>query len=90
MALAFAPATSFGWGNTGREAVVEVALQFDPTLRARIDAVMSGHQRDCILMQGSEFKKVVDCEIWWPQALRLVIDNASVHGNVLVNLRGGD
>lgn len=33
-------ATALSWGNKGHEAVVAVALQFDPTLRARINKVM--------------------------------------------------
>ncbi len=35
------PLQAFGWGSAGHRAVVSVALQFDPSLRARIDAVMA-------------------------------------------------
>ena len=53
-----------------------------------VDAwLQSGHQRDCILLQGSELRKVIEGFVAWPDALRQAIDQASVRGQVLVNLQ---
>lgn len=48
--------------------------------------LQSGHQRDCILLQGSEFVKVVNGYVPWVDALRQMIDQASVRGQILVSL----
>lgn len=49
--------------------------------------LQTGHQRNCILMHGSEFFKVVNGYIEWPEALRQMIDQALVSGEILVNLK---
>lgn len=49
----------------------------------------SGHQRDCILLQGAEFIKVVNGYISWPEALRQMIHQASLRGEIFVSLSIG-
>lgn len=46
----------------------------------------SGHQRDCVLLQGSEFVKAVLGFVSWPDALGQMIDQAAIKGQVLVEL----
>lgn len=46
----------------------------------------SGNQRDCILLQGAEFVKVVNGYVSWADALQQMIDQAAIRGDVLVKL----
>ena len=39
--LLVSPRVARGWGNAGHEAVVAVALQFDPSLRPRVEAILT-------------------------------------------------
>ncbi|MBI1333043.1 MAG: hypothetical protein GC165_09200 [Armatimonadetes bacterium] len=48
--------------------------------------LQSGNQRDCILVHGGEFVKVIDQFIAWPDALNQMIDQAASHGKVLIEL----